>query len=422
MSEDEKYLNVFYNQKKVGKIIQDSEERLSFFYAKEWLEDKNSFSLSVALKLSNETFGHMITKSFFENLLPEGDVKTILENTNKKNISDEFSFLREYGIDCSGAFVVSEFDKLSNDEKFRIKEISLESIYDYLENKQSLTAVMINEHGGKFSLAGAQDKFPIIYQKNKLFLPQNGGPTTHIIKPCVRYHRDTMDTPYNEYFCMQLANAVGLNVPKVILLEGKFPLYLIERFDRKVDGNKIIRIHQQDFCQAHGITSKKKYEEDGGPGIVQNYQLIKNNSSLPIKDLAQFIKWLWFNIFIGNNDCHSKNLSLVCTDEGLRLAPFYDLLSTVIYKDLTKSFSYSIGGQWKWHALKKKNFLLLAQSLGIDNSLIFSSGKDMIKKMNQHLEKSIIAFEASFYRIETAKKIGDEITKRIKFLQTNILS
>jgi len=420
MSDQKQVLNVFYNSKLVGYLSEDSEERLSFRYCKEWLEDDNSFSLSLPLKLSDQAYHHGLTKSFFENLLPEGEVKNILEKTNKKNISDEFSFLKEYGIDCSGAFVITAFDHISINKKYRSKEITLDSIYEYLENRQSLTSVMINEQGGRFSLAGAQDKFPVIYKKNKIFLPQNGEPTTHILKPYVRYHKDTKDTPYNEYFCMKLAQTVGLNIPKVTLIEGKYPLYLVERFDRTKVGSKTFRIHQQDFCQAQGITSRKKYEEDGGPTLAQNYELIKKISSLPIKDLSQFLSWIWFNLLIGNNDCHSKNLSFIHTDEGMRLSPFYDLLSTVIYKDLTKKFSYSIGGQWKWHDLKQKNFVLFAQSLSLNVSWLFNCGKEMIKKMDSKLEKEVMIFESKFGEINTAKIIAEEIRKRIKHLQKKI--
>jgi len=420
MNEEKQVLNVFYNSKIVGYLSEDNEERLSFCYSKKWLEDDDSFSLSLALSLSSETYGHLITKSFFENLLPEGEVKNILEKSNKKNISDEFSFLKEYGVDCSGAFVITSLDHVSQVKKFKSKQISLDSIYEYLDNKQSLTSVMINEEGGRFSLAGAQDKFPVIYKKNKILLPLNGEPTTHILKPYVRYHKDTMDSPYNEYFCMKLAKAIGLNIPKVTLIDGKYPIYLIERFDRAIVNSNIIRIHQQDFCQAKGITSRKKYEEDGGPTITQNYELIKKFSSLPIKDLSQFLNWFWFNLLIGNNDCHSKNLSFVHTNNGIRLSPFYDLLSTVIYKELTNKFSYSIGGQWKWHDLKLRNFTILAESLGVDVSLIFKSGKEVIKKLEKKLDIEVLSFESQFEDVLTAKKIEEEINKRVKHIQSKI--
>lgn len=138
------------------------------------------------------------------------------------------------------------------------KELKLDFINKYLDEKKSLTDVILNKEGGKFSLAGAQDKFAVIFEKNKIYLPLDGSPTTHIIKPHVRYLNSTQDTPYNEYLCMKLATAVGLNTPAVDIIVGEYPLFIVERFDRIQTKTGISRIHQQDFCQAHGITSLKK--------------------------------------------------------------------------------------------------------------------------------------------------------------------
>ena len=414
------HLNLYYEEKLVGVLSEDEQERLSFKYSKEWLEDDQSFSISVALRLVDETFDHIKTKSFFENLLPEGEVKNSIEQLSHKNVSDEFGFLKEFGIDCSGAFILTPSDHLKSKDKFKSKEIKLSTIYEYLRDKRPLSSTIINEDGGRFSLAGAQDKFPVIYKRKKLYIPLDGEPTTHILKPYIRYHKGTEDTPYNEHFCMCLAKSIGLDVPKTILLEGEFPLYLIERFDRESVNGKIKRIHQQDFCQAQGLTSRKKYEEDGGPTFAMNYKLIADTSSLPIKDLSKLLKWFYFNLLIGNNDCHSKNLSILHTEEGLRLSPFYDILSTSIYKGLTSKFSYKIGGQLQWYKLKERNFELLADEIGINVSVLYREAKHVISKFETKLEAEVLRFNSNFQKIETANIIGKEIKKRIDHLRINI--
>ena len=342
------------------------------------------------------------------------------EKLSHKNVSDEFSFLKEFGIDCAGAFILSTEENIKYKEKFKSKEIKLEAIYKYLEEQKPLTSTIINEEGGRFSLAGAQDKFPIIYKKKKLLIPLDGEPTTYILKPFVRYHKGTEDSPYNEYFCMNLAKSIGLNIPKTILIEGEYPLYLVERFDREVTEGKIKRIHQEDFCQAQGLTSRKKYEDEGGPTLAINYKLIKDNSSLPLKDLSQYLRWFWFNLLIGNNDCHSKNLSFLHTEEGIRLSPFYDLLSTSIYKSFTPKFSYSIGGQYYWYKLNTKHFNKLADDIEIDIDLLFKEGKSIISKFDLKLDIEVSQFNEKFEKIKTAKKIQDEINKRISHLQNNV--
>ena len=413
-------LNLFYNEELVGVLIEDDEERLSFSYAKSWLEKKSSFAISINLPLREDSFDHMQTKAFFENLLPEGEVKQAIESLSEKNVTDEFHFLKEFGVDCAGAFILSPMDEAQKFDNFKSSEIEIEKIYEFLRDKRPLTGTIISEEGGRFSLAGAQDKFPVIYKDKKFFIPLNGEPTTHILKPYVRYHRNTEDTPYNEHFCMKLAGLIGLNVPKTFLIEGEYPLYIVERFDRKIVKENTLRIHQEDFCQAQGLTSRKKYEQDGGPKLFENYKLIKNNSAVPLKDLSQFLRWFWFNLLIGNNDCHSKNLSFLHTDKGIRLSPFYDLLCTSIYKGLTKKFSYTIGGNHDWHKLKTKNFEILASELEIKETLLFKEGKSVIQLISKVIDSLADEFEENYGEIETARLIKAEFYKRAKHLQKNI--
>lgn len=413
-----KSLNVFYESELVGVLSEDNEERLSFKYSESWLKTPNSFPLSIALKLTDELYGHLPTKAFFENLLPEGGVKESLEAHSETNIKGEFDFLKIYGEDCAGAFIITPKNEISKKIDQNLKKvITLETLYSYLKQNKSLTDAIVNNEGGHFSLAGAQDKIPVIIEDNKIFIPLGNIPTSDIIKPYVRYFNSTKDSPYNEYFCMKLAGVAGLNVPDVDIIEGEYPLYIVRRFDRiEVDGG-IKRIHQQDFCQARGITSAKKYESDGGPTFASNYALVREVSVAPILDLNQLLMWFWFNLVIGNNDCHSKNLAFLQTPKGLRLSPFYDLLSTTIYKEITSKFSYGIGKQMHWYKLSDKNLNLLATEIGISDIAIKNPAIKLFKELDKHLETSVQEFEARFIGIKTARVIEKEIKKRMKYFR-----
>lgn len=411
-------LIVYYQDKVVGQLTFDQEERLGFQYDDGWITFTDRFPLSLALPLEQKVHGHLETKSFFENLLPEGEIRNLLEAHGKSSIKSEFGFLQEFGGDCAGAFkILPEKVSASKTKTFR-KELKLDTIYKYLVEKKSLTDVILNKEGGKFSLAGAQDKFAVFLENNSIYLPLDGSPTTHIIKPHVRYFNSTHDSPYNEYFCMKLAEAVGLIVPKVEIIEGDYPLFIIERFDR-IKGSKMVnRIHQQDFCQAQGVTSLKKYESDGGPSFKANYNLVKDNSISPIKDLNQLLKWLIFNLVIGNNDSHSKNLAFIQRDEGLRLAPFYDLLSTSIYKELKdQKFSFSIGGQTEWHKLKSKHFDLLSKELGLKPDFFSKVSSKLLKDLDEAIADQLTAFNERFSEVDTANIIGKEVFKRANYFK-----
>lgn len=410
-------LIVYYQEKVVGHLDFDKEERLSFLYDKTWLIFKDRFPLSLALPLEEKMHGHLETKSFFENLLPEGEIKDLLQAHGKSSIKSEFGFLQEFGGDCAGAFkIMPEKVKIRKTKAAR-KELKLSLIYKYLNEKKSLTDVILNKEGGKFSLAGAQDKFAVIFKKNKIYLPLDGSPTTHIIKPHVRYFNSTHDTPYNEYLCMKLAEAVGLNVPRVDIIEGEHPLFIVERFDRIQTNRGISRIHQQDFCQAQGITSLKKYESDGGPTFADNYNLVKDHSSAPIPDLNQLLKWLIYNLVIGNNDSHSKNLAFLQTEDGIRISPFYDLLSTSIYKEIGQKFAFKIGGQNLWFKLKRRLFDKLSAELGLKEDVLLKLALKTLIDIEKQLPRLVEEFKERFPDVKTAATLEKEIKKKVAFFQ-----
>lgn len=410
-------LVVYFQEKVVGHLEFDKEERLSFKYNSSWLTFKDRFPLSVALPLGEKTYGHLETKSFFENLLPEGEIKDLLEAHGKSSIRSEFGFLQEFGGDCAGAFqILPEARKAPKTSKPK-KELKLDVIYKYLNEKKSLTDVILNKEGGKFSLAGAQDKFAVIFDKNKIYLPLDGSPTTHIIKPHVRYFNSTHDTPYNEYLCMKLALAIGLNVPAVDIIEGEYPLFIVERFDRIQTKGEISRIHQQDFCQAQGITSLKKYESEGGPTFANNYNLVKSFSSAPIPDLNQLLKWLIYNLVIGNNDSHSKNLAFLQTGDEIRLAPFYDLLSTSVYKEIGQNFAFKIGGQNLWFKLKRRLFDKLSTELELRDDVIPKLALKLLNDIEKHTPRLVGEFNERFPEVKTGKVLEKEILKRVAFFK-----
>lgn len=340
-------LFVFFENKKVGTLQRNQNDLMySFTYSKEWISDKDSFSLSLALPVSEQVYGNKLTLSFFENLLPEGDVRSALEKS--QNLKGEFDFLNNYGKDFAGAITISSNEKYSfKKKKLNLQTLDLKKIYNAIEEKKSITSILLETQTGYLSLAGAQDKFSAIYQDNNFLLPIDGSPTTHIIKVPIN-RNGIKDSVYNELFCMQLAGLVGLKVPECFIHKGKFPLYVVERYDRiKDSNNQICRLHQQDFCQAQGFTSEFKYEIKGGPSLANNFSLIVDKVSFDKKNQAieQFFNWICFNLIVGNNDAHSKNISLILKDKRIELAPIYDLLSTAIYPKLNKEFAFKVGNR-----------------------------------------------------------------------------
>ena len=410
-----KKLFAFFEGKLIGTIIKDEEDVYSFEYDEEWKE----FDLSLSMPVSQKKFGNKITLSFFENLLPEGEVKKSLEFHHK--IKSVYDFLDHFGQDLAGALVVSDNPNFPGQAAPLEKiEIDMGRVYQAIKDKSSVAEALSEMNPGYLSLAGAQDKFPAIYEEGRFFLPKNGGATTHIVKtPILRSGIE--DSVFNEYFCMTLASKIGLNVPKCFIVKGPSNdhLFVIERYDRVKSNHEIKRIHQQDFCQALGYLSTNKYEHMEGPSFKDCFDLILTNVD-PItryQCLSQLLDWLCFNFLIGNNDAHGKNLSLLLKDNRITLAPFYDLISTEIYPKLLRKFSFKIGDRDIGHEIGKNQFNLLEKSLGIKENVLVNKIKEMGTRILENKDEILKSIAEKYGKVSTVHKINDFILRRIKGLK-----
>ena len=295
----------------------------------------------------------------------------------------------------------------------------MDEIYKAIEEKRSVAEVISEIEPGYLSIAGAQDKFPAIFKDGDFYIPTNGAPTTHIVKVPI-WRRGVSESVCNEYFCMKLANAVGLNVPPCFVIgDGSHPLFVIERYDRVIDQkNKVHRIHQQDFCQAQGILSGEKYEANGGPTLKDNYDLIIKNVWIKKRSdsVFSFLDWVCFNLLIGNNDSHSKNLSFLLKEKKTQLAPFYDLLCTAIYPKLKRQFSFKVGDRDDASRIGKNQLNLLNEELGLKAGTLIERMLLMRDKLMQHKDEVELIILKGFPKIKIVGRISDLIGNRCRSL------
>ena len=327
-----------------------------FEYDAQWLTQPGAYGLAPQFALSAQRYTGALVRSFFENLLPEGDALEDVVSALHMRQASSFELLGKLGQELPGVIaLLPEGDRPATAQQYR--PLTLETLSQRLAARQRVPLLVSND-ATTMSLAGAQDKVGLRYDSKTRRLSDSVGqsPTTHILKP------DTRQTRYapsaiNEYACMLLAKALKLPVPKVWLLRVPEAAYVVERYDRVMTAGNIVGLHQIDGCQLLGHGPGWKYERSGG--LVSVPKLVKALRALSVRgrDLLELQRWVMFNYLIGNADAHAKNLSVLIDDKGYRLAPFYDLLCVRAYGDTGLALfigdeeNFAAVGRHSWEAL-----------------------------------------------------------------------
>ncbi|MGZ8641809.1 MAG: HipA domain-containing protein [Actinomycetota bacterium] len=288
--------------------------------------------LSLSLPLTSRRYPQGVVRAFLDGLLPEGDARRALAEDFDVLASDTFGLIRALGRDCAGALVIQPDDEPPPPQPTTLTAEPL-SEADIEELVGNLRSAPLGVSGRvRVSLAGMQEKLLLTRMPDGAWgSPAAGTPSTHILKP---EHASYPNTVENEAFCMRMAKHLGLPVAGVETTTiGGRRLLVVERYDRVIDPDgRVDRLHQEDFCQALGIHPSKKYQEDGGPSLQDLGGSLQAASGAD--PLEMLLRGVTLNVLIGNGDAHGKNFSLLHDQSGaLRLAPFYDLMSTMTYGD-----------------------------------------------------------------------------------------
>ena len=379
-------LNVYFNAELAG-MLRDEKGRLFFQYAPAWLRSPNLVALSIPLPPSADEYGDDVVRPFFENLLPEGEIRSAIAHLKQVSEKNTLGLLEEIGGDCAGAIslLLPESAPPGSGDYDPLPDKQLNEMLHSLEKRPLITA----DNELRLSLAGAQQKLPVLLKDGAFFLGRGNAPSSHILKPNIA---GFANTTANEMFCMTLADKAGLPVPKASLHRQAETVYLVERYDRVKVGERLTRLHQIDFCQALNLPSSKKYEKEGGPSLNDCFAILRNYCREPAKDVQNLISWTIFNYLIGNSDAHGKNLSLLMIPAGVELAPFYDLLCTAVYPGLTHNLAFKIGGENRPEWIQLRHWEKLADAAGVNKRYIASVCIELASRLPSialDVEKSI---------------------------------
>ena len=346
------------------------EGRLNFYYAADWLSHKEAVALSVGLPLQAAPFDDRKTRPFFAGLLPEGQMRRLIAQQFQVSGQNDFALLDRIGGECAGAVTFLEPGQAlptaagGNDVHW-LNDDEVVAILDELPHRPMLAG----KDGLRLSLAGAQDKLPVVFDGARIGLARNGTPSSHILKPAIRSVEDSV---INEGFCMALAQAMQLkpaNSKVHRVLDRSF--LLVERYDRVIDTlGRRQRLHQEDFCQALGVVPEMKYQNEGGPDLAQCFALVRSATRPSAPQVLRLLDCVIFNALIGNHDAHAKNLSLLYSGKTAVLAPFYDLLSTAVYPALTPKMAMKIGSKYKFTEVQARHWEQFAEGIGMTKAQV----------------------------------------------------
>jgi serine/threonine-protein kinase HipA len=409
-------LSVYLHTSLAGHVWLDDTRRFSFQYDTDYLEDPDAIPLSLSLPLRGEPYTNDTARPFFSNLLPEGEVKSLIAKIKQISEHNDFKLLEALGGECAGAVsIVPERTVLITESDYTV--LSEQEVEDIIEKKATRPVLIVRDEL-RLSLAGAQNKIPVYIEDSRLYLTSGIAPSSHILKLQSPYFGDVVQ---NEHFCMHLAEAAQLPVPKSSIWKGKNHIaYIVERYDRiKAKNGTIVRLHQEDLCQVLGRMPDQKYENEGGPSLAECCLILEMHSSQPILDKQALVKWVIFNYFIGNTDAHGKNLSMIREKGGsIRLAPFYDLISTRVYPEISQKMAMKIGTETRFEWVMERHWQQMADQL----DLKFTYLKRLFMEIAGALETVTIEMADSIileYNGEkTIQKICEIISNHIAHVKT----
>lgn len=363
-------LDVWWDARLVGRLTQNQHGELGFAYAPQWIDDNSTLALSVSLPKRAEPFSRRECRPFFGGLLPEEGQREVVAQALGVSRANDFMLLDRLGGDVAGALALlppgqEPSTPTLTHQASPLDESGLIRVLDSLPARPLLAG----ERGLRLSLAGAQSKVPVVLVDGVVALPEPGQPTTHILKPPIARFAATTE---NEGFIMRLAAALGLDVAPVELrVVRDRPFLLVQRYDRTQGPDGLVRrIHQEDFCQALGVPAETKYASEGGPTLADGFGLLRRISARPAVDMLKLLDAVIFNVIAGNADAHGKNFSILYDGDGPRLAPLYDLLTTVAYPELSPRFAMKVGTAATLDELKVIGWSEFAEGVGVGLPLI----------------------------------------------------
>lgn len=424
-------LNVFLNSRLVGQLRRDLSGAISFQYDRAWLEWEFVLPVSLSLPLREQAYSGAPVIAVFDNLLPDNDHlrRQIAARTRAEGI-DAYSLLGAIGHDCVGAlqFLPQDADP-GPAGAVEGEPIGNDGIARIIENLATAPLGMTEDESFRISIAGAQEKTAFLYSDGKWHKPRGTTATTHIFKPSIGKLPNGIDlsnSVENEYFCLKMIEGLGLEAanPQILTFERESVL-VVERFDRRwtADG-RLLRLPQEDCCQALSVSPVQKYQSEGGPGIVQILQLLRGCDD-PLTDQRAFLKANIVFWLLGATDGHAKNFSVFLRPGGrFQLTPLYDVISAqpsidskqLLWKNFRLAMSFGTKPHYAVRQVAPRHFLQTAIRADIGKDVVPSVIEELCGEVPAAVERVNANLPPGFPG-KVADSISNGIRRRLRILE-----
>ena len=422
-----KALVVLLYGRHAGVVEEGDDGRLSFTYGDDHRRDQHAVPISLSMPVARPTHGDTVVRPFMWGLLP--DSEQVLERwarTYQVSARNPFALLTNVGEDCAGAVQFVRPDRAD-------KLIAGSGGIDWIDNAEVARRLRILRRdpaawhvseSGQFSLAGAQAKTALHFDpdSHRWGDPWGSVPTTHILKPAVTGFDDH---DLNEHLCLEAARGLGL--PAARSQVGSFDgerVIVVERYDRRVVDGSVIRIHQEDTCQALGVPPTQKYQNEGGPAPEDIVRLLRAETRPPAsaeQDVRRFVDALAFNWLIAGTDAHAKNYSLLIGPRQVHLAPLYDVSSALSYDDMylpRLKVAMRIGREYRLEAIGGRHWREFAANNAQDPDALIARIHDLAVELPASLSRAASDPAVRALATDLPGRLVERVTARARRCQT----
>lgn len=404
-------LDVYMNRRKVGQYFREPDGAFAFAYAADWLAWENTMPISRSLPLRPERYVGPPVIAVFENLLPDSDDirRRVAERVGADGL-DAYSLLARIGRDCVGALqFLPEGEEPGAGDVLTGEPLSDTQIAAMLKDLHRTPLGIRAERDFRISVAGAQEKTALLFHDGQWVEPTGTTPTTHILKPAIGTlpnGMDLTDSIENEHFCLRLMAAFGLKVARteIVRFAGTKAL-VVERFDRlRARDGRLIRLPQEDCCQALSVPPTRKYQSEGGPGIVEFCELLQGSDE-PLRDRINFLKSNVLFWLIGATDGHAKNFSIALMPGGrFTMTPLYDVLTVqplldagqLQIKDMKLAMRVGKGRHYKVSEIQGRHFVETGLAAGFSREQVVQVFEDVRARARHAFEVAVAGMPPSF--------------------------